>query len=72
MQRSAASTMNPLTWTAGVLSLVGPLTWDQSGLVEPAGTALRVIETHKPLHHDKVAAQGEEQERYCVNTCLNF
>ena len=28
----------------------------------PAGIALRVTEAHKPPHHDKVAAHGEDSD----------
>ena len=58
---------NLITRRAGRLLLVWTLTIDLSGMggptrrtKSPASIALRITETHKPVHHDKVAVSTEQ------------
>ena len=54
----------PPTWrtrgcsSSGLYPSTNPAWLDLPGTTVPAGTALKVIETHKLHHHDKVSAQG--------------
>ena len=56
----------PPTWrtrscsSSGLYPSPNPAWLDLPGTTVPAGTALRVIETHKLHHHDKVSAHGAE------------
>ena len=67
---------NLITRRAGRLLLVWTLTIDLSGMggptrrtKSPASIALRFTETHKPVHHDKVAV-STEQENYLYDELI--
>ena len=70
---------NLITRRAGRLLLVWTLTIDLSGMggptrrtKSPASIALRFTETHKPVHHDKVAVSTEQDVLYLCRKNVVF